>query len=635
MKAFNRFLKKHIQIICLLTLVLTSCNYLDVVPPETADLKDTMKDREAALEFLYSCYAGIPSLFTDALYQYYNSSDEFALPPLWVKDAQKVSWNEVSPTNTVGPWNTCYNNLGQCHIFLKELDELNPNGVTEDDKVRWKAEVKFCEAFYHFTLLNAYGPIPLVTKYYSQNTATSDFPGRSPYDVCVDSISNWFDEAAENLPATVQEDELGRATSTACKALKARLLVYAASPLWNGSFPYSSWKNKDGQELVSHTYDANKWKRALEACNDAITWATTQGERSLFNLATSESIRNNENVPLPTIDNVDSTFKERVMLMRYLMTTTEDEGNKETIFGVIATTSTWYDNIRASIPHAVTKYNGSPVGGYGGISPYLYTVEHFYTIDGRLPEEDSTFPKQSDWFTSAKLSNSNIIKLNVDREPRFYAWLGYDGGEYSSFLSDGSPLVIQARVSSQQGYNPDLYNRDNNVTGYFSKKWVQPNIKWRSSDNGNNISIPPYPIIRLAELYLDRAECYAALGQTDQALADLNVVRERAGISDLTTADVSSKMTIMDWVRNERFVELWGEGQRYFDLCRWCLAPEYLKAGTRMGLNAMEKKDPSFTEFNTPTKVNQPFQWSNRMYLLPIANSELYSDPQLVQAPGY
>jgi hypothetical protein len=54
-----------------------------------------------------------------------------------------------------------------------------------------------------------------------------------------------------------------------------------------------------------------------------------------------------------------------------------------------------------------------------------------------------------------------------------------------------------------------------------------------------------------------------------------------------------------------------------------------------MGLNAMEKEDPSFTEFNTPTKVNQSFQWANRMYLLPIASSELYSNPQLVQAPGY
>ena len=635
MKAFNRFLKKHIQIICLLTLAFVSCNYLDVVPPETADFKDTMKDREAALGFLYSCYAGFPTLYSNYEGDYYQAStDEFALPPLWNLIGQLVSWNLVSPTNSAGPWSTCYNNLGQCHIFLKELDELNPTGVTDLDRTRWKAEVKFCEAFYHFTLLNAYGPIPLVTKYYSQNTATSDFPGRSPYDVCVDSISKWFDEAAENLPATVQEDELGRATSTACKALKARLLVYAASPLWNGSFPYSSWKNKDGQELVSHTYDVNKWKQALEACNDAINWATTQGERSLFNLATSESIRKNENVPLPTINNVDSLFKERVMLMRYLTTTTEDQGNKEVILGVIPSTSE-LDIYKCALPHAITVYNGTPTGGYSGISPCLFTVEHFYTINGLLPQSDPNFYPQSEWFNSAGLSNSNIIKLNANREPRFYAWLGFDGGEYSSFISNGSPLVIQSRVSSQQGYNPDLYNRDNNVTGYLSKKGIQPNIKWRSTDNGQNIRIVPNIIIRLAELYLDRAECYAALGQTDQALADLNVVRERAGIPDLTAADISSKMTIMDWVRNERFVELWNENQRYFDLRRWCLAPEYLKAGTRMGLNAMEKKDPSFTEFNTPTKVNQPFQWSNRMYLLPIASSELYSNPQLVQAPGY
>ncbi len=633
MKALNRFLKKHIQIICLLTLVFASCNYLDVVPPETADFKDTMKDREAALGFLYSCYAGTYDIFDKYIENYYNSADEYAEPSLWSQPAALMAWNQVTPTaNTgVGPWTDVYSTLGQCHIFLKELDELNPSGVTDIDRTRWKSEIKFLEAFYHFQLLNAYGPIPLVTKYYSSNTSKDDFPGRSPYDVCVDSISKWFDEAAENLPATVQEDELGRATSTACKALKAKLLVYAASPLWNGSFPYSSWKNKNGQELVSHIYDANKWKKALEACSDAITWATTKGDRSLFNLTTSESIRKNENVPLPTIANVDSLFKEQVMLMRYLTTTTEDQGNTEVIFGVITTTKVILD----VIPHNLTTYNGTPVGGWGGISPYLFSIEHFYTSNGFLPQSDPNFYPQSEWFNSAGLSNSNIIKLNANREPRFYAWFGYDGGEYSSFLSDGSPLVIQARVSSQQGYNPDLYNRDNNVTGYFSKKWIQPNLKWRSSDNGNNLKLVPYPIIRLAELYLDRAECYAALGQTDQALADLNVVRERAGIPDLTTADVSSKMTLMDWVRNERFVELWGEGQRYFDLRRWCLAPEYLKAGTRMGLNAMEKKDPSFTEFNTPTKVNQPFQWANRMYLLPIASSELYSNPQLVQAPGY
>lgn len=629
-------LKKHIYIVCLLAFGLISCNYLDVVPPETADFKDTMKDREATLNFLYSCYAGIPLLYTAAVYQYYSSADEYALPPLWTKDAQVAAWNQISPTNAIGPWNICYNNLGQCHIFLKELDELSPSGVTEEDKTRWKAEVKFCEAFYHFALLNAYGPIPLVTRYYSQNTATSDFPGRSPYDICVDSISKWFDEAAENLPATVQEDELGRATSTACKALKARLLLYAASPLWNGNFPYSSWKNKDGKELVSHTYDINKWKRALEACDDAISWAETKGGRSLFNLVTSEQIRKNENIPLPKIDNVDSLFREKVMQMRYLMTTTEDEGNKEIIYGTIINDNSYTSEQEiGAIPHDVTTHNGTPIGGWSGISPYLFTIEHFYTYNGRVPELDPNFSAPSEWFTSAGLSNPDIIKLNEYREPRFYAWLGYDGGEYSSLISDGFPLVLSLRDSKKQGYNPDLYNRDNNVTGYFSKKYVQPNIKWRSSDGGSNMSEPPYPIIRLAELYLDRAECYAALGETESSLKDLNIVRKRAGIPNLTTADISSKMTLMDWVRNERFVELWEEGQRYYDLRRWCLAPKYLKAGSRIGLNAMEKKDPSFTEFNVPTKVNQSFQWTDRMYLLPIASSELYSNPQLVQAPGY
>lgn len=631
----------------LLMIIMVSCNYLDVVPPETADFKDTMKDRQAALGFLYSCYTNVENEFGFEGRSFYESADEFALPPLWNWTSQTLAWGELTKTGSgsdfggTGPWQDCYNELGYCNLFLRELNELNPSGVTQEDKTRWKAEIKFLEAYYHMVLLNAYGPIPLVTKYYSENTPTKDFPGRSPYDVCVDSIASWFDDAAKNLPATVLQDELGRATSTACKALKARLLLYAASPLWNGSFPYPNWQNTNyetpgyGKQLVDRTYDPNKWKKALDACNDAITLATGEGERSLFDLSTSESIRKNEGMPLPNIPNVtDSLFRERVMLMRYLTTTTEDEGNKEIIFGVINITdqSDW---IRCCLPHNITTYNGSGVGGYSGVSPYLYTVEHFYTSRGKLPEYDSNFPTKSKWLTSAGLSNSDIIKLNVDREPRFYAWIGFDGGEHSSLLADGSPLVIAERKSMKQGYNPDQYNRDNNVTGFFCKKKIQPNLRWRSSDNNANFSLPPFPIIRLAELYLDRAECYAALGQTGKALADLNIIRKRAGVPDLTISDINGNTSLMDWVRNDRFVELWGEAQRYFDLRRWCLAPQYLKAGTREGLNAMQKKDPSFSEFNQRVKVNQPFKWMDRMYLLPIQSSELYSNPQLVQAPGY
>ncbi len=145
----------------------------------------------------------------------------------------------------------------------------------------------------------------------------------------------------------------------------------------------------------------------------------------------------------------------------------------------------------------------------------------------------------------------------------------------------------------------------------------------------------PFPIIRLAELYLDRAECYANIGNVQKALDDLNVIRERAGVSLLTTADITTGHTLMDMVREERFVELWGEGHRYYDLRRWTLAPDYLKAGCFEGLNALEKVNPSFAEFNQIKRIDQPFRWNDRMYMLPIAASEVYNDPNLMQSPGY
>ena len=142
----------------------------------------------------------------------------------------------------------------------------------------------------------------------------------------------------------------------------------------------------------------------------------------------------------------------------------------------------------------------------------------------------------------------------------------------------------------------------------------------------------------MAELYLNLAECHAALGNTTEALANLNEIRQRAGISDLTENDLTSSMSLTDWVRNERFVELFEEGHRYYDLRRWTTAPEMLRAGTRYGLNGF-RVNSSFEDFNKPTLIDQPFKWDDKLYLLPVWSregmDELYSNPQLVQAPGY
>ena len=144
----------------------------------------------------------------------------------------------------------------------------------------------------------------------------------------------------------------------------------------------------------------------------------------------------------------------------------------------------------------------------------------------------------------------------------------------------------------------------------------------------------PTPFIRLAELYLSLAECHAALGEQQPALDNLNEVRERAGISAIGAKDLN-EMPLMDWIRNERFVELFAEGHRYYDARRWMIAPQLFKAGVREGLNAIEKENPTFEEFNRRTKVDQPFQWDDRMYLLPVNASEIYNNPHLKQAPKY
>ena len=176
-KIISRFILSVTAACCM-----ASCNYLDVVPDETADLPDAMKDRASTLGFLHSCYTYFEWFYT-VENSFINSTDEYARPLLWADDGQKAAWNQLSPSSQTAPWNSCYDGIGRCHLFMDQLDKSNPTGVTESDKRRWKAEALFCRALYHFMLLESYGPIPLVTEHYNQNLDKKDFPGRSHFDV--------------------------------------------------------------------------------------------------------------------------------------------------------------------------------------------------------------------------------------------------------------------------------------------------------------------------------------------------------------------------------------------------------------------------------------------------------------------
>lgn len=615
----------------------TSCDFLEVVPAEKPTLPDATKDYTTTLGFLYSCYAGIQNPVYFAKPE--GSSDEFAIPGLWSYACQSVGYGLYNPHNLLDHrWGNYYRFIGQCHLFLQELE--NAKGVTESDKIRWTAEAKFLIAYYHFEVLRFYGPCPITDSYVAMDTPNSQYNGRSHYDYVTDWIVDLLDDASINgLPTTIKANEWGRATVAIAKAIKARALLYAASPLWNGEFPYSDWPNKVetpgyGKELVSKTYDKSKWERALTACNEAISAAEDEG----FGLFRDEELYTKSNVSLPYIpgmsDNEEyDAFKKKVLLMRYVLTAKPTEGNKEFIWGL----NTGDDAmIIHSLPTRILQQqNGNWYSGYSGIAPTLNSVEYFYTENGKTPAMDDDFAREEEWFTSANLNGrEDIIKLNTRREPRFYAWFAFDGGDYGSKIKDGHPLKLQLRNNQLQGLNPGLFNRDHCSTGYMTQKYLRPDAIVNASGSLATGGNPPRPLVRMAELYLNLAECQASLGQKD-AISTLNIIRNRAGVPDLKESDITAEKPLIEWVRNERFIELWGEGHRYFDVRRWVQGPKYFAAGKRRALNIEEKQNPTFEEFNKPIQLARPYVWESRMYLAPVFYNESYKNPQMVQAPGY
>lgn len=634
----------------------SSCNYLDIVPPEQVQVKDAMENHQNALGFLYSCYAfskndnvgEVP--YGNYLYDINTTADDILNPHAWASDGNGgpalILLNTLTAQNARDYWGHNYNGIGQCLLFLEQLDACDPLGrgvITAEEDREWRAEAKALSAYYHSIILRRYGPICILEKRLPLDASQSEFPGRYHFDYCVNWICEQLDEAAKDLPAIRDVADMGRMTSTICKAVKAQVLLLAASPLWNGSFPYPDFKNTSwetpgyGYELVSRTYDPEKWTRALAAANEAISWAENQGRRAIY--TGDEYVNANINLAdLYIPGGASDEFKKAVLRMRYLHYACENEGNREAIMTLVpgGLTTHWF----ASFPRNIMTLNsGTVLSGYSGFNPTLNAVKRFLTVDGYMPENDPNFPDESEWYQSAGLNDegvgrSRIINLCVGREPRFYAWIGFDGGDYAMKIANGQPVHLNMLSSRAQGYNSAT--RDNSVTGFMCQKFMPPVMQISANNAYVGYVSPSRSMIRLAEMYLIRAECNAALGNVGEALRDINVLRRRAGAAELTEGMVNAGgMNIMEWVKNERAIEFFAESKRFFDVRRWAEGEKYFGLGKRQGLNALAKMDPTFEEFNQPTKLPYTYTWGNKLYLYPIEYGDVYANPQLVQNPGY
>ena len=153
--------------------------------------------------------------------------------------------------------------------------------MDDSEKNRWIGEVEFLKAYYHFYLIRMYGPIPIMDRYVPVSSSTEEMhPYRETLDSCFNYVTETLDKVIANpdVPAKIENEaeELGRVTVGMAKALKAKVLVTAASPLFNGNMDYEVIADNRGVKIFNpvktEEEKKQKWVKAAEACKEAITY---------------------------------------------------------------------------------------------------------------------------------------------------------------------------------------------------------------------------------------------------------------------------------------------------------------------------------------------------------------------------
>ena len=175
---------------CLLAagFTMTSCDYLDVIPAETTTGTDMTKDRQAALNYLYSCYGYLPTPNAGPTSLDFLTGDEVVTAFEHETFAAFPKGNYSASNPVISYWNSLYQGIRQCYTFQDELNKTgNFHGLADKDREDYKAQVTFLIGYYHFLLSRCYGPIIIIHQTPDPMLLPSDYQGQEPYDDCVNS----------------------------------------------------------------------------------------------------------------------------------------------------------------------------------------------------------------------------------------------------------------------------------------------------------------------------------------------------------------------------------------------------------------------------------------------------------------
>ena len=567
-------------------LLVASCSksrFLEGTNTTNLNEQTVFGDSTYAMNFLNNIYSDVGFSFSPTRFSENGgldaASSEADVPRVGVA-ATSVGFatGSVTPaTITDDAWKTCYKQIRAANQYLKHATTLPFDAYLQK---RTAAEARFLRAWYYFILLKHYGGVPLVgdTIYTDQDRIAAS---RSSFEECVNYIVAECDAAAAALPVRQQGIDYGRAGAGACLALKSRVLLYAASPLFNGENTFNASLAGPLRTVVGYpAADANRWKQAADAAKTVLSLGTYQ----LHNTTTSVSGL--------TVPPFRAVFNLRV--------------NNEYIFARMQTGTRDFE----------TCWMPPTRGGDGkGAFPYQELVDAFLMKNGKM--------------ISSPGSGYNPSRPYDNRDPRLESTIMHDSSLIVLYTDFIQPIMGQALKLYVDAGADAVFKRT--TTGYYVNKMLKPDIAGNCIHGTERC----WPLIRFAEMLLNFAEAENEFsGPTQDVYTAVTELRKRAGIdagddNRYGLAAGMNKDEMRAVIRNERRIELAFEEQWFWDVRRWLIAGNTENAQMHgMKVTRRENVPPVFETFDVRKR-----NFRNAMYLFPIPQTEVAKSTQLLQNP--
>ncbi len=607
-----------------------SCDsYLDKEPDDMQTQEGVFARRNTTEQYLANVLSYLPQQY-DAV---------CIAPPLWgwpfVPASDEAEWGAVrvyafmqngtlSASNpSLNFWQPFYRGIREANIFLEHIGECGD--LKEGELEMWSTDAKYVNIMCHYWLAMIYGPIVLVKDEIVDVWGTT-YRERDSWEDCVTWICDELKKIAEELPAERESAYRGRPTKGAALAYRTRLLLYAASPLFNGNPYFRSTKMKDGQPLFPVSEDSAKWRVAADAAKEFIQMCE-DGVLPYSLLSGSDD----DNKKGKTYKNVFTIAWNNELI--------------DAVFPGVGGTSYVYLLEQGPAPggedfkygHATNCVTQFQVDAYA-MKNGRYPILSYNTDGSPMIDEESGYSETG--FSSFQVPTSNTgfssgyysgyaYNMYKDREPRFYVSVAYNESVWPNTLT--RPIEVQK--SGRDGSNSSDYNR----TGYFVSKFVDPDSRL-----GKNIYIRPWRTwanFRYAEILLNYVEARIELDELDDEVLEYwNAVRTRGGVPAIESVypEIWTDQDLArDLIHRERQVEFAFENMRWFDANRWKVATQ-TNNGKVYGMNvATSAKGNTWrAEFYQRTAFETRV-FMERNYLQPIPYSAIMKNPDLVQNPGW